>query len=336
MTRYVSPRPSVRLSAMMRRHSVSAPLLALTMSVATAATPAFAQQQAQPVVGADQVPAGQDVAGQGAADQDVGSQGVGEIVVTATRRRESSKDVPLAVTAISGEKLDVLNSSGLDIRFLAGRTPSLQVESSFGRTFPRFYIRGLGNTDFDPNAAQPVSVVYDDVALENPMLKSFPVFDLQSVEVLRGPQGTLFGRNTPAGVVKIDSARPNPDKVSGYATGSWATYNTINGEAAVNLPIGNGFAFRASGIIQSRDDWVTNDSATGNADRKLEGYRDVAGRFQIGYTSSDFNALLNVHVRDLTGSPRIFRAGFSSPAPTTSTRASTPSMPRSTAIPARA
>ncbi|WP_273786852.1 Plug domain-containing protein, partial [Brucella intermedia] len=76
----------------------------------------------------------------------------------------------------------------------------LQIESSFGRTFPRFYIRGLGNTDFDINAAQPVSVVYDDVALENSLLKSFPVFDLENVEVLRGPQGTLFGRNTPAGV----------------------------------------------------------------------------------------------------------------------------------------
>ncbi len=281
----------VRTSAIARLLAASAPLF-------VCATPAVAQ---------DQAPTGQAVG------DPAGEQGVGDIVVTATRRRESAKDVPLAVTAISGEKLDVLNSSGLDIRFLAGRTPSLQVESSFGRTFPRFYIRGLGNTDFDPNAAQPVSVVYDDVALENPMLKSFPVFDLQSVEVLRGPQGTLFGRNTPAGVVKINSAKPDPDKVSGYATGSWATYNTINGEAALNLPIGNGFAFRASGIIQSRDDWVTNDSATGNADRKLEGYRDVAGRFQLGYTNGDFNALLNVHVRDLTGSPRIFRAGLFKP-----------------------
>ena len=183
----------VRTAAIARLLATSAPLVAF-------ATPAVAQEQAS--------------AGQTASDT-ASDQGLGEIVVTATRRQESSKDVPLAVTAISGEKLDVLNSSGLDIRFLAGRTPSLQVESSFGRTFPRFYIRGLGNTDFDPNAAQPVSVVYDDVALENPMLKSFPVFDLQSVEVLRGPQGTLFGRNTPAGVVKIDSAKPNPDKVSG-------------------------------------------------------------------------------------------------------------------------
>ncbi len=295
----------------MRRVSVRTSAIARLLVGATlfvAATPAVAQNPVQ------SDPAQEDRAQQSQTQAGVPEdQGLSEIVVTATRRRESSKDVPIAVTAISGEKLDVLNSSGLDIRFLAGRTPSLQVESSFGRTFPRFYIRGLGNTDFDPNAAQPVSVVYDDVALESPMLKSFPVFDLQSVEVLRGPQGTLFGRNTPAGVVKINSAKPNADTASGYATGSWATYNTVNAEAAINLPIGNGFAFRASGIIQSRDDWVTNDSATGNADRKLEGYRDVAGRFQLGYASSDFNALLNVHVRDLDGSPRIFRAGLFTP-----------------------
>jgi iron complex outermembrane receptor protein len=233
-----------------------------------------------------------------------------DITVTATRRTEASKDVPVAVTSISGEKLDVLNSSGLDIRFLSSRTPSLQIGSSFGRTFPRFYIRGLGNTDFDPNAAQPVSVVYDDVALESPMLKSFPVFDLQSVEVLRGPQGTLFGRNTPAGVVKLDSARPDPDKASMTGGASLATYNSFNGDVAANVPLGDGFALRVSALMQYRDNWVTNDDTTGLADRKLEGYSDKATRVQLGYGSGDFNALLNVHGRTLDASPRVFRAGL--------------------------
>ncbi|KQX20008.1 MULTISPECIES: TonB-dependent receptor [unclassified Sphingomonas] len=233
----------------------------------------------------------------------------GEIVVTATRRAENIKDVPVAVTAIGGEKLAVLNSSGLDIRFLSSRTPSLQIESSFGRTFPRFYIRGLGNTDFDPNAAQPVSVVYDDVALESPMLKSFPVFDLASVEVLRGPQGTLFGRNTPAGVIKLNSAKPS-DSFGGYGSVSWGTYNTVNAEAALTGPLGEGLSFRASGLLQRRDDWVKNDSSPTLADRRLEGYRDLAGRVQLGYTSGDFNALFNVHGRDLEASPRVFRAGL--------------------------
>jgi len=233
----------------------------------------------------------------------------GEIVVTASRRQERAKDVPVAVTALTGEKLDVLNSSGLDIRFLSSRTPSLQIESSFGRTFPRFYIRGLGNTDFDPNAAQPVSVVYDDVALESPMLKSFPVFDLAGVEVLRGPQGTLFGRNTPAGVVKLDSAKPG-STLNGYGSVEWGTYNTVNAEGAVGGPIGGGFEARVSGLLQRRDDWVHNTASTGVADKNLEGYRDLAGRFQLGYASGDFHALLNVHARDLKGSPRIFRAGL--------------------------
>ena len=237
--------------------------------------------------------------------------GTNDIVVTATRRAENAKDVPVAVTAISGDTLATLNSSGLDIRFLSARTPSLQIESSFGRTFPRFYIRGLGNTDFDPNAAQPVSVVYDDVALESPMLKSFPVFDLQSVQVLRGPQGTLFGRNTPAGVVKLESVKPGSTS-GGYAQAEYGTYNTVNAEAAIGGPIGGGFSARVSGLLQRRDDWVTNDNfgKPGNlADKKLEGYRDLAGRFQLGYESGDFNALFNIHGRDLDGSPRVFRAG---------------------------
>jgi iron complex outermembrane receptor protein len=233
----------------------------------------------------------------------------GDIVVTASRRQENAKDVPVAVTALTGEKLDVLNSSGLDIRFLSSRTPSLQIESSFGRTFPRFYIRGLGNTDFDPNAAQPVSVVYDDVALESPMLKSFPVFDLQSVEVMRGPQGTLFGRNTPAGVVKLDSAKPS-STFNGYGSVEWGSYNTVNAEGAVGGPLGGGFEARISGLLQRRDDWVHNTATSGVADKDLEGYRDIAGRAQLGYTSGDFHALLNVHARDLNGSPRIFRAGL--------------------------
>ncbi|WP_344691638.1 TonB-dependent receptor [Sphingomonas cynarae] len=247
------------------------------------------------------------------AGQPAHEDGLSEIVVTASRREESAKDVPVAVAVIAGEKLDVLNSSGLDVRFLAARVPSLQVESSFGRTFPRFYIRGLGNTDFDPNAAQPVSVVYDDVALESPMLKSFPVFDLQSVQVLRGPQGTLFGRNTPAGVVKLDSVRPS-ETPSAYASLSVATYNTVNAEAASGGPIGGGFSYRVSTLLQRRDDWVRNTSASSGtsplASPGLEGYLDYAGRVQIAYSGGDFNALANVHGRELEGSPRIFRAGL--------------------------
>src|SRR5438067_7660659 len=142
------------------------------------------------------------------------------VTVTAQRRTENIKEVPVSVTQLKGEKLDVLVSGGEDIRVLAAKVPSLNIESSNGRTFPRFYIRGYGNTDFNTFASQPVSLIYDDVVQENPILKGYPIFDLAAVEVLRGPQGTLFGRNTPAGVVKFESERPNTKKVEGYVNAS--------------------------------------------------------------------------------------------------------------------
>ena len=101
---------------------------------------------------------------------------IDEIVVTAQRRSENIRDVPFAVTAMNTETLNALSSGGGDILQLSGRVPSLQVESSNGRYAPRFYIRGLGNVDFDFNASQPVSVVLDDVVLENVYLKGFPLF----------------------------------------------------------------------------------------------------------------------------------------------------------------
>ena len=242
--------------------------------------------------------------------QAVGDQAtVGEVVITATRRVERAIDVPVAASILDGEKLAVLNSSGQDIRFLSGRVPSLLAESSFGRTFPRFYIRGLGNTDFSADAAQPVSVVYDNVALESPFLKAFPAFDLANVEVLKGPQGTLFGRNTPAGVIRLTSARPTED-FSGHASVSWGKYNTVNSEVAVGGPITDKLRFRASGLLQRRDDWVKNDYTATRYEHAFEGYRDIAGRLQLEYVDGPLDVLLNIHARKLDGSARMFRANI--------------------------
>jgi iron complex outermembrane recepter protein len=254
----------------------------------------------------------QDAAGQ-ANSADSGSSVAGtnglDIVVTATRRAEASRDVPVAVSTISRQNMDLFNSSGADIRFLSGRVPSLNIETSYGRTLPRFYIRGLGNSDFDANSAQPVLVVFDDVPIDNAALRSFPIFDVASTEVLRGPQGTLFGRNTPAGVVKFDTARPS-DTFKGYGSVEAGSLGTVNGEAAVGGPLGGGFTFRLSGILQRRDNWIKNTSTTGIAPQNLGGYRDMAGRFQLGYSSGDFSALLNVHGRDLEGVASVYRAGI--------------------------
>ena len=132
-----------------------------------------------------------------------------DITVTARKQEQRAFDVPLSLSVLQGEGLDRLRASGMDVRFLTNRVPSLQVMSGFGRIYPYFFIRGLGNTDFDMNASQPVSVMHDGIVLENPWLKGHPIFDVERVEVLRGPQGTLFGRNTPAGIVKVESARPD-------------------------------------------------------------------------------------------------------------------------------
>ena len=237
---------------------------------------------------------------------------LGTVTVTAQKVEENLQDVPISITTVSDEKLTNLKASGADVRFLSARVPSVIAESSFGRTFPRFYIRGFGNTDFDLNASQPISLVYDGVPYESPVLKGFPVFDLEAIEVLRGPQGTLFGRNAPGGVIKFDSVRPG-DELGGYARASWGTYNTVDTEGAVNFRVDENLAVRVSGLYQTRDDYVDN-IHTGESDL-YEGFEEVAGRVQLLFTpfDNDFSALLNVHARDGEGSARLFRANIIDP-----------------------
>ncbi len=266
-----------------------APISRLTLAIAIAGggltTTAFAQTQAG-----------------------VETKGLGEIIVTAQRREENLQDVPISIDVVSGDKLGAVTAGGVDVRGLSGRVPSLLVESSFGRTFPRFYIRGLGNTDFDFNASQPVSLVYDDVVLENPILKGFPIFDLDRIEVLRGPQGTLFGRNTPAGIVKFDSVKPK-DEPGGYGRISFGRFNAVNAEGAIGGPIGDKLSVRLSGLYQRQDNYVDNVLPTGTQKNALEGYREYAGRIQVlANPTENLDILLSGQFRDLNGTARVFRA----------------------------
>ncbi len=230
-----------------------------------------------------------------------------EVIVTAQKREQRSFDVPLSISTLQGEKSDALRSSGMDVRFLSNRTPSLQMESSFGRVFPRFYIRGLGNTDFDLNASQPVSVLYDGIVLENALLKGFPAFDLDRIEVLRGPQGTLFGRNTPAGIVKFESARPT-QTLEGYGRLSYGLFNTSNFEGAVSGPvIPSVLSARFSLLTQQRGDWIDNEYT--DEENALGGHRDLAGRLQLLWTPiQELEAWVKFHARELDGTARMFRA----------------------------
>lgn len=230
------------------------------------------------------------------------------VVTTAQRVAQDAQDVPISITTVSGEKLDNIKAGGADIRFLSARVPSVIAESSFGRAFPRFYIRGIGNTDFDLNSSQPVSLVYDDVPYENPILKGFPVFDVEGVEVLRGPQGTLFGRNTPGGIIKFDSVKPG-EALNGYGKASAGSYGTTEVEGAVGFRVNDSLALRFSGLIQQRDDFV--DNAFTGEENAFEGFEESAARVQALWSPlASTDILINLHGRQNDSDARLFRANI--------------------------
>ncbi len=239
--------------------------------------------------------------------------GIEVIEVTARKRTENVKDVPISVSALTPKKLEVLGSSGMDVRALSGKVPSLLIESSFGRTFPRFYIRGLGNTDFDLLASQPVSLIYDDVVLENALTKGMPMFDIERVEVLRGPQGTLFGRNTPAGIVKVQSKKPTED-FDATVSASYGSFNSTDLRAAVGGGLTDTLSARVSLLRQDRSDWIDNKAPGFEQKDELGGYSETAGRVQLLWEPSDeFSALFNYHFRDAEADARVFRANIIKP-----------------------
>jgi len=233
------------------------------------------------------------------------------VMVTAQRRSENIQDVPLSVSPLEGERLAAMFEGGGDIQVLAARVPSLYAESSNGRLAPRFYIRGLGNSDFDLAASQPVSIIVDEVVLENVILKSFPLFDLERVEVLRGPQGTLFGRNTPAGIVKFDTRKPSQE-FGGDLSLSYGELGSTTIEGAVGGGLSDTVSARISAIYHERDDWIDN-TFTGQNDA-MGGFDEFAYRAQLLIEPSDsFSALVNIHGRDIDGTASIFRANVLGP-----------------------
>lgn len=271
-------------------------LVVLTLAVAATGGPAFAQEAEPPDPEEPQV------------EREEMPVVVKEIVVTAQKRVQNVQDVAVSVSTLGGEDLEMLTVGTPDVRILSARVPSLILESSFGRAFPRFYIRGLGNTDFDLNASQPVSMLVDEIVLENPVVKGMPLFDLDRIEVLRGPQGTLFGRNTPAGVVKFETKRPTRE-LGGEFRASYGSYNTFSVDGGIGGPISDTVSYRISGLYQGRSDWVDNDF-TGEDDA-LEGYTTGAARVQLLWQPSDnFSALLNLHGWSLDGTARVFRANM--------------------------
>lgn len=185
--------------------------------------------------------------------------------------------------------------------------PGLNIETSNGRTQPRFYLRGLGNIDFDVNANQPVAMVFDDIFLENNTLRSIPLFDIERVEVLKGPQGTLFGRNTNAGAIMVRSVQPSSDR-NGYVRFAGGSRGAINIEGASNFGMSETASVRVAVKHQERSQWI--DNVLNGEGYDYGGFEETAYRVQFMYAPNDaFSALLKLHGFDQDGSdPNVFYA----------------------------
>ena len=227
-----------------------------------------------------------------------------EIIVTAQKRDENIQEVPISITQLRGDRLAARFVGGGDVLQLSAAAPGLHVETSNGRLAPRFYLRGLGNADFTQAASQPVSVVHDEVPMSNVGLKGFPLFDMADVEVIRGPQGTLFGRNTTAGIVHIKTRRPT-EETEGYLNLTGGTLGTVNVAAALGGTLVEGKLMgRVSFMTQQRGDWIDNPIRG----TEIGGHSINAARAQLTWTpTEDFTAWLMHQHQNSEGTATRFR-----------------------------
>jgi iron complex outermembrane receptor protein len=180
------------------------------------------------------------------------------VIVTAQRKQENLVDVPISVAVIGGQELRATNYTSLtDLQFIAA---SVTYNTNFGGGFE---IRGVGTQSVTASVEQSVSVVIDDVvhglpeiSFAGPSYQSLT--DVERIEVLRGPQGTLFGKNSSAGVLQVVTKRPTLNEVSGGASVSYATDNELKMTADLNVPVGDTAAARVSGFGYRRDGFVHN------------------------------------------------------------------------------
>ena len=139
------------------------------------------------------------------------SRQVEEVVVTARKKSESLQDVPISITAFTGDSIRDLGFS--DTLSIDEKTPNLEIKTFGGQ--PNIFIRGVGNNDFNATTISPVSIYVDDVVIGLTGSQTAQLFDVQRIEVLRGPQGTLFGRNTTGGAIAFHSNMPTEETEAG-------------------------------------------------------------------------------------------------------------------------
>jgi iron complex outermembrane receptor protein len=217
--------------------------------------------------------------------------GAGDIIVTAQRRSESIQKVGISITALSGDQLakDGINSSTQ----LAAQVPALQFDSGSGGGVNAFVsIRGVSQVDYSEHQEAPNAVYLDGVYVPTPSMVGFPLYDMERAEALRGPQGTLFGRNSTGGLLQFVTKDPT-DQWTGFFNSEYSSYADFRGEAAVGGPIARGLSFRVAGMAEVGNGYFKNDMPGGKNtfERYVFGIRgklraDLGGSWSAMLTSS--------------------------------------------------
>tara|TARA_R110001599_G_scaffold183999_1_gene377456 strand:- start:9145 stop:11412 length:2268 start_codon:yes stop_codon:yes gene_type:complete len=180
-----------------------------------------------------------------------------EVVVTATKRAQSTQDLGVSVAAIGGD--DIQKQALVDSGELLQAVTNLDFRRSAGSTNANIFVRGVGTTGVGFNVQSGVGVYFDEVVLNSPVVNVSQLFDLERVEVIRGPQNTLYGRNTTGGAINFISNKPEVGgETNGYVNASYGRFNEINLEGAVGGPIGDKAAYRFAAQSQQRDGIRTN------------------------------------------------------------------------------
>ena len=213
------------------------------------------------------------------------------VKVTARKREESLQDVPVAVTALTADQLDKLAIK--DLGDLQGQVPNLTIYAARGsNTTITTFIRGVGQADPLWGVDPGVGIYFDDVYIARPQGALLDVYDVQRVEVLRGPQGTLYGKNTVGGAVKYVS-KPLPQKTEGSVTLAVGNYGQVTAKGGVGTAVADGqVRFRVAGASLNRDGYGKNlTDGSPVSDQNTTSGRVSAGWFPTG---SSFNAQVSV------------------------------------------
>ena len=216
-----------------------------------------------------------------------------EIVVTARKRDEILANVPQAITVYRADDLAALGDTVSPE--LAQQTPNLMWHSILGFASPQIFLRGIGNATFNANQAGPVGLHIDGIYQGSSTTFGFAMFDLDRVEILKGPQGTLFGRNTTGGVINFISRKPDPaDGFNAQARATYGHFNQIDVEAAGGFALGDGLAVRMAGAALNRDGYVKNRNPASGIDD--QGAVQIwALRNQVRFVGENLDVLLNIH-----------------------------------------